>query len=163
MKVSWITAEGMAGFLRMDQWIFDSPAVPGEAFRQYIKQWYQNNLLIKGEFEALGERVDLKRIEVPILVIAAKYDHIVPPEAQKAIIDVVSSKDKDVYEMDKGHIGITTSKDSHKRLWPKVVEWIQQRSELTNTGQAVKPEDIILPIKMKHTRKPSSTRANSTV
>jgi poly[(R)-3-hydroxyalkanoate] polymerase subunit PhaC len=141
-----ISSEGMSSFLRMDQWVFDSPAIPGEAFRQYIKQWYHDNLVIKGEFEALGERVDLKDIEVPVLVLAAKFDHIVPLESQKAILDLVSSKDKDVYEIGKGHIGITTSRDSHKEFWPKVIKWIQQRSELrhgNNGGQeAVKPERI---------------------
>ncbi len=124
-----ISSEGMSSFLRMDQWIFDSPAIPGEAFRQYIKQWYHENLVIKGEFEALGEKVDLSVIEVPVLVLAAKFDHIVPLESQKAILDLVSSKDKDVYEIEKGHIGITTSRDSHKEFWPKVIKWIQQRSE----------------------------------
>lgn len=121
--------QGVASFLRMDQWIFDSPAVPGETFRQYIKQWYHDNLLIKGEFKALGEKVDLKNIEVPVLVLAAKYDHIVPPESQNAILDAVSSIDKDVYEVGKGHIGITTSKDCHKEFWPKVIKWLQKRSE----------------------------------
>jgi polyhydroxyalkanoate synthase len=125
-----ISSEGISGFLRMDQWIFDSPNVPGEAFRQYIKQWYHDNLVIKGEFEALGERVRLEDIEIPVLVVAAKFDHIVPPESQKAILNLVSSQDKDVYEMEKGHIGITTSKESHKVFWPKVIRWIQQRSEL---------------------------------
>ncbi|MFC1994713.1 hypothetical protein ACFLVD_01050, partial [Chloroflexota bacterium] len=88
---------------------------------------------------ALGERVDLRNIEVPVLVLAAKSDHIVPPESQKAILDLVSSKDKDVYETEKGHIGITTSRDSHKQFWPKVIKWIQQRSEpmhSNNGGQA---------------------------
>ncbi len=121
--------EGIASFLRMDWWIFDSPSIPGETFRQYIKRWYQDNSLVKGEFEALGEKVDLKNIESPVLVLAAKYDHIVPPESQRAILDLVSSSDKDVFEISKGHIGITTSKDSHKEFWPKVIKWLQKRSE----------------------------------
>lgn len=119
----------IASFLRMDHWVFDSPSIPGETFRQYIKEWYHDNSLIKGTFRLLGETVDLNKISVPVLVLAAKHDHIVPPEAQKAVLGVISSQDKDVYEVDKGHIGITTSRNSHKEYWPRAVRWIEQRSE----------------------------------
>lgn len=124
---------GMTSFLRMDCWIFDSPAIPGSTYRQYITEWYQKNLLPKGEFKALGETVDLRKIECPLLVLAAKYDHIVPPSSQTAIIDIASSSDKHVYEMAKGHIGITTSRESHKDFWPRVIMWLQSRSELKRT------------------------------
>lgn len=116
-------------FLRMDRFIFDSPDVPGETYRQYIKEWYQQNLLIRNEFVAQGKTVDLSKIECPVLVLAAAFDHIVPPESQKAILGATSSNDKDAYEMKKGHIGITTSRSSHKEFWPSVVEWLKQRSE----------------------------------
>lgn len=116
-------------FLRMDKWIFDSPAIPGELYRQYIKEWYHQNLLIKNQFRSQGKIVDLSKIEVPVLVLAAAYDHIAPPESQKAILGAISSKDKDVYEMKKGHIGITVSGSSHKEFWPSVVGWLEQRSD----------------------------------
>ncbi|MBM3131483.1 MAG: alpha/beta fold hydrolase [Chloroflexi bacterium] len=121
--------EETSSFLRMDRFIFDSPNIPGETYRQYITEWYKKNTLIKGEFKALGQTIDLGKIEVPLLVLAATYDHIAPPESQKAIMNLVSSQDKEVYEMNKGHIGITTSRSSHKTFWPKVIEWIKVRSE----------------------------------
>lgn len=121
--------ETLIDFLRMDKWIFDSPAIPGETYRQYIKEWYQQNLLIKNQFKSQGKTVDLSKIETPVLVLAATYDHIAPPESQKAILGAISSKDKDVYEMKKGHIGITVSGSSHKDFWPRVIEWLKERSE----------------------------------
>ena len=45
----------LINFLRMEKWIFDSPDQAGEAFRQFIKDFYQHNKLIKGEV-VLGER-----------------------------------------------------------------------------------------------------------
>lgn len=119
----------VTNFLRMDKWIFDSPAVPGETYRQYMKEWYQQNLLVKNQFKCQGETVDLSKIEVPVLVLVAAYDHIAPPESQKAILRVISSEDKGVCEMEKGHIGITVSSASHREFWPKVMEWLGQRSE----------------------------------
>jgi len=35
-------------FLRMEKWIFDSPDQAGEAFREFIKEFYQGNKLVKG-------------------------------------------------------------------------------------------------------------------
>ncbi len=121
--------EGVSSFLRMDHWIFDSPAIPGRAFSRYIKDWYHENSMVKGEFKVLGRKVDLSRIDVPVLVLAAKFDHIVPPASQRAILDHISSKDKQMYEMEKGHIGITTSRDSHREFWPRVVKWLEDRSD----------------------------------
>ena len=42
-------------FIRMEKWIFDSPDVPGETFRQFIKDCYQKNLLIQSKMEIGGQ------------------------------------------------------------------------------------------------------------
>src|SRR3546814_11589518 len=41
----------LENFLRMERWIFDSPDQAGDAFRQFIKDFYQGNKLIKGRSE----------------------------------------------------------------------------------------------------------------
>jgi polyhydroxyalkanoate synthase subunit PhaC len=41
----------LINFLRMEKWIFDSPDQAGEAYRQFMKDFYQGNKLIKGEVE----------------------------------------------------------------------------------------------------------------
>src|SRR5205823_13395015 len=58
-------------FMRMEKWIFDSPDQVGEAFRQFTKQFYQNNGLIKGEVTIGEHRIDLKKITMPVLNIYA--------------------------------------------------------------------------------------------
>jgi Poly(3-hydroxyalkanoate) synthetase len=84
---------------------------------------------MKNEFVSHGKKINLNEIKVPILVLAATYDHIVPIESQKAILDLISSEDKEMYEMKKGHIGITTSRSSHKEFWPRVIRWLEERSK----------------------------------
>ena len=68
-------------FVRMEKWIFDSPDLPGETFRQFIKDCYQKNLLIQNRLEVGGMVVDLKNITMPLINFYGKYDHLVPPEA----------------------------------------------------------------------------------
>ncbi len=121
--------DAIANFMCMERWIFDMPAISGEMYKQYIKEWWQENRLLRGDFKALGEKVELSRIRGSLLVLVATFDHLAPLAATTVILDRVSSTDKEVYQIDKGHIGITTSRASHKDFWPRVVKWIEARSE----------------------------------
>ena len=46
----------LLNFLRMEKWIADRPHHPGEAAKQWLKDLYQGNKLVKGELELGGER-----------------------------------------------------------------------------------------------------------
>ncbi|HEX8779179.1 MAG TPA: class III poly(R)-hydroxyalkanoic acid synthase subunit PhaC, partial [Rhodanobacter sp.] len=47
--------QAVEDFLRMEKWIFDSPDQAGEAFRQFVKQFYQANGFVNGGV-TIGER-----------------------------------------------------------------------------------------------------------
>lgn len=119
--------EKIANFLRMEKWIFDSPAQVGEALRQFIKDMYHDNKLYKGEFELGGKKVDLKNITAPILVILGQKDNQVPPAATRPIIEAVGSKDKELVEYPTGHIGIFVSGRSQKEVGPKINDFLNAR------------------------------------
>ncbi|MGD0277202.1 MAG: class III poly(R)-hydroxyalkanoic acid synthase subunit PhaC [Syntrophales bacterium] len=114
-------------FIRMEKWIFDSPDVPGETFRQFIKDGYQKNLLIQSKMELNGKRVDLKRITMPFLNFYGQYDHLVPPEACNLITGAVGSTDTEDICLDTGHIGIYVSSKAQREFAPKIVQWLRER------------------------------------
>ena len=114
-------------FVRMEKWIFDSPDVPGETFRQFVKDLYQNNLLIENRLHIGGRHVDLRKVTMPMLNIYAQYDHLVPPEAAEKITSVVGSSDTENVCLDTGHIGIYVSSKTRKEFVPKIVNWLKQR------------------------------------
>jgi polyhydroxyalkanoate synthase len=114
-------------FVRMEKWIFDSPDVPGETFRQFIKDCYQKNLLIQSKMEVGGARADLKNITMPLLNIYGRYDHLVPPEACERLTSKVGSKDIEDICLDTGHIGIYVSSKTQKELSPKIARWLKDR------------------------------------
>ena len=70
--------EKMLNFLRMEKWKADCPDQAGEMFRKYIKDLWQGNKLIKGEFELGGYQVNLKNATMPFLNIYATDDNIIP-------------------------------------------------------------------------------------
>jgi polyhydroxyalkanoate synthase len=119
--------EKLLNFLRMEKWIFDSPGQAGECLRQFLKDCYQENKLVKGTLR-LGERVvDLKNITMPLLNIYATADHLVPPAATKPLNDLVSTSDKTLYEFKGGHIGVFVGSRSQEELAPAISKWLQER------------------------------------
>jgi len=114
-------------FIRMEKWIFDSPDVPGETFRQFIKDCYQKNLLIQNRMEIGGRRVDLKKLTMPLLNIYGKYDHLVPPAACDRLTGAVGSQDTEDLCLDTGHIGIYVSSKYQKEFAPRIMNWLKER------------------------------------
>ncbi len=99
----------LENFLRMEKWIFDSPDQAGEAFRQFIKDFYQGNKLVKGGLKIGDGDVALSNITVPVLNIFAEQDHLVPPSASRVLGDHVGTDDYTQLAFKGGHIGIYVS------------------------------------------------------
>lgn len=120
--------KSMDTWLAMSKWVNDSVPFPGAAFKMWIKEFYQQNKLVKGEIQLRGRRVDLSNITCSLLSIAGKKDHICSLPQAEAIMKCVSSKDKEFYMLDAGHVGLMTGSDAKKNLWPKIRSWLDQRS-----------------------------------
>ncbi len=118
----------MDSWLAMNKWVSDGIPFAGEAFRQWIRDLYQQNKLVKGEFRLRGQRVDLSDIDCSLLNIAAKKDHIVPLSQSETVMDLVRSQDKEFMVLDAGHVGLLTGSGAKKNLWPGVEAWLEPRS-----------------------------------
>lgn len=119
--------EKLLNFLRMEKWIFDSPGQAGECLRQFVKDCYQANKLIKNKLKVGDQVVKLENITMPLLNIYASADHLVPPAATKPLNDHVGTEDKTLYEFQGGHIGVFVGSRSQKELAPAIANWLKQR------------------------------------
>ncbi len=131
--------ENVRNFMRMEKWIFDSPDQAGETLRQFVKDCYQKNLLIKNQMKLNGKRINLKNISMPLLNVMAEFDHLVPNDASKPLTDAVSSSDKETLVFPTGHIGIFVGSKSQKEVCPKIAAWLKPRSFINGkekTGSA---------------------------
>lgn len=126
-------------FIRMEKWIFDSPDVPGETFRQFVKDCYQKNLLIKSQLVVGGKRVDLKKLTMPLLNIYGQFDHLVPPAAADKLTAAVGSKDTEDVCLDTGHIGIYVSSKTQREFTPKIIKWLKERDAIKAETKVKKP------------------------
>ena len=115
-------------FMYMEKWIFDSPDQAGEAYRQFVNDFYKYNRLITGEVELGGQKVDLKNVTVPVLNIYAQDDHLVPPSASKPLKKYVGTKDYTELSFRGGHIGIYVSSSAQREVPPAIGKWLNERS-----------------------------------
>ncbi len=118
----------LKNFLRMEKWIFDSPDQAGETFRQFVKDFFQENKLLEGGLHIGDREVSLKDIRCPVLNIYAMQDHLVPPDASKALDGRTSSKDYSELAFPGGHIGIYVSGKAQKEVTPAIGKWLSERS-----------------------------------
>jgi len=117
----------MANFLRMEKWIFDSPDQAGEAFRQFVKDFYQGNKLVKGGLEIGDKAVSLKKITMPVLNIFAEQDHLVPPSASRPLQQLIGTKDYTQLAFKGGHIGIYVSGRAQREVPSAIHDWLAER------------------------------------
>ena len=117
----------LMNFLRMEKWLADRPAHPGEAAKQWLKDLYQDNKLVKGEFELSGRRVDLSKLTAPVLNVFALNDHIIPPTCSRALGAHVGTTDYSEIELPGGHVGLFVSSKSQGSLSKGISEWLSAR------------------------------------
>jgi polyhydroxyalkanoate synthase len=117
----------LLNFLRMEKWIFESPDQAGEAYRQFMKDFYQNNKLIKGEVKLGDSLVNLHNITMPVLNLYAEKDHLVPPRSSLALGEYIGSQDYTVQGFPVGHIGMYVSGKVQRDLPPVIANWIKER------------------------------------
>lgn len=115
-------------FMTMETWLNDNIAVPGEVYREFVKFLYQQNLLVKGEMPVGRHVVNLQNITCPILNLMASEDDLVPCAQSEPFNDLVGSADRSSIKHPAGHIGLAMGSRAQRDLWPKVVEWLGERS-----------------------------------
>ena len=117
------------GYRMMERWGNETLPLPGGYFRQTTQgadaratRCYEGTLKIGGRL------VDLAKITVPFLHIAAQYDHIVPPACSAPLVPRVGSKDKSEITLPGGHVSIAAGPNAVKRMWPTLDSWLEARS-----------------------------------
>jgi polyhydroxyalkanoate synthase len=118
----------LMNFLRMEKWLQDRPHHPGEAAKQWLKDLYQDNQLVKNEFVLSGRKVELSNLTMPVLNIYAENDHIIPPGTSRALGKLVGTKDYTEIGLPGGHVGVFVSGKSQGVLGKGIVEWLHKHA-----------------------------------
>lgn len=107
----------------MDKWLNDGTPFPGEAFRQWIKDFYQDNKLIKKQLYLRDTLVDLSSITCPVLNITGERDHIVPINQSNNLEQYINSAQYKYYQINAGHVSLAVGKTASRKVWPQISDW----------------------------------------
>ena len=116
------------GYRIMYKWTNEQIPFPGETYRQYVRELMWENKLMNGTLDVAGKRVDLKAIKFPVFNAVAEHDHIAPYAATRPLTSLVGSDDTEDVTLKGGHVSLVAGKNAIGRLWPRVAEWLGERS-----------------------------------
>jgi polyhydroxyalkanoate depolymerase len=109
-----------------ESWYENPIDLPGRWYLQVIKQLFKENRLAKGEFVALGRKLNLRDITCPAYLLAGASDDITTPEQ---VLDAAkylgTPRDRIVQKtVPGGHIGLFMGARTLKEYWPSIAQWI---------------------------------------
>tara|TARA_B100000609_G_C17221543_1_gene440442 strand:- start:3456 stop:4577 length:1122 start_codon:yes stop_codon:yes gene_type:complete len=118
--------EVIDNFMALETWVNDNVSISGEFYRTYIKEIYQKNALYNGTLVINGEKIDLRKLKMPVMNVAAAGDHIATPPSVLALQDLVPHTHNVTFKG--GHIGAVVSRRASKKLWPEITAFFEQHA-----------------------------------
>ncbi|MEJ5988616.1 class I poly(R)-hydroxyalkanoic acid synthase [Ramlibacter sp. PS3R-8] len=99
-------------------WNSDSTNLPGPMYAWYLRNTYHENNLVKpGKAVVCGEKVDLRKVDIPVYIYGSREDHIVPITGAYASVKHLPGKKRFVMGAS-GHIaGVINAPVKKKRSY----------------------------------------------
>ncbi|MCB1978269.1 MAG: class I poly(R)-hydroxyalkanoic acid synthase [Burkholderiaceae bacterium] len=103
-------------------WNSDSTNLPGPFYAWYLRNTYlENNMVQPGKLTVCGEKLDLRKVKLPVYIYGSREDHIVPITAAYASTQVLPGKKRFVMGAS-GHIaGVINPPSANKRM-----HWVRE-------------------------------------
>jgi poly(3-hydroxyalkanoate) synthetase len=116
---------------RFRDWYAWTVDLPGAYYLEAAERIYRGNELARGEFTALGKRVDLAKVDIPLLMLAAEGDDIVAPEQLFAAARLVGTPAEKIATITaKGdHYSLFMNARVLRECWPAIARWMWERND----------------------------------
>jgi poly(3-hydroxybutyrate) depolymerase len=135
-------AHGSSAFTRLEvafrDWYAWTVDLPGCYFLETVEKLYKRNEIAAGTFEALGKPIDLKKIEAPLFLLAARYDELVTPPQLFAVERLVGTPLQEIRKLtaDCRHLGLFMGKRILREIWPGIVNWLMEPGTIARNKQS---------------------------
>jgi poly(3-hydroxyalkanoate) synthetase len=133
---------GSSAFTRLEvafrDWYAWTVNLPGSYFLETVEKLYKRNEIAAGTFEALGKPIDLKKIEAPLFLLAARYDELVTPPQLFAVERLVGTPFQEIRKLtaDCRHLGLFMGKRILREMWPGIVNWLMEPGTIARNKQS---------------------------
>jgi poly(3-hydroxybutyrate) depolymerase len=112
-------------FKNWNSWTID---LPGAYYLEVIEKLYKRNELASGTFVALGQKIDLSRLRLPMYLLVGSADEVVAPEQLLAVERLVGTQPKYLrHEVAPcNHLGLFMGRRTLEEHWPRIVRWMKE-------------------------------------
>jgi poly(3-hydroxybutyrate) depolymerase len=112
-------------FNNWNSWTLD---LPGKYYLEVIEKLYQHNELAAGNFVALGQKIDLSHLLLPMYLLAGDADEVVVPQQLFALARLARTRPENLRcELaPSDHLGLFMGKRVLEEYWPGIVRWIRE-------------------------------------
>jgi polyhydroxyalkanoate depolymerase len=109
-----------------ESWYENPLDLPGRWYLQVIRSIFKDNLFARGEFVALGRKLNLKTITCPVYLLAGETDDITPQAQVFAAEHLVGAPAHRIVKRlaPGGHIGLFMGSSTLRGVWPDIAKWI---------------------------------------
>jgi poly(3-hydroxyalkanoate) synthetase len=123
-------ADHVERYRAFEDWYKQTQDIPGAFYLWIVEHLFRDNELILGELSVGGNRVDLRAIDCPLMMLAGESDHITPPAQVFALADAVSTPGDAVTRRTTsgGHLGLFMGREALRGAWPPLLAEVARHS-----------------------------------
>jgi poly(3-hydroxyalkanoate) synthetase len=112
---------------RFERWDRASLDLPGTYYLEVTDQVFRQNLIAKGRFIALGRRIDLAEVRVPVFLLAGADDIVVPRDQALATARLLGTRPAWLEQACEpcGHLSLFMGRKVLSHSWRRVARWLQ--------------------------------------
>jgi poly(3-hydroxyalkanoate) synthetase len=115
---------------RFREWYAWTLDLPGRFYLESVERIYLKNELATGRFMALGQRVDLASVRMPIFLLAARDDQVVVPAQTLAVQDLIGTPRVAIRSAVAAgeHLGLFMGQQTLASQWGDIGRWLREAS-----------------------------------
>jgi poly(3-hydroxyalkanoate) synthetase len=112
---------------RFERWDRATLDLPGTYYLEVAEQVFRQNLIAKGRFVALGRRIDLTEVRVPVFLLAGADDIVVPRDQAFATVPLLGTRPAWLERACEpcGHLSLFMGRKVLSHSWRRIARWLQ--------------------------------------
>ncbi|WP_429024512.1 alpha/beta fold hydrolase [Bradyrhizobium sp. I1.14.4] len=117
------------------RWNSETLDLPGSYYLEVTDWIFRQNRIAAGDFVALGCKIDLAAVKLPVFLLAAQNDIVVPPDQAFATMRLLGTPpawlQRELEPEPCGHLGLFMGRRALADSWRRIACWLQ-----TDLGEA---------------------------
>jgi poly(3-hydroxyalkanoate) synthetase len=112
---------------RFERWDRATLDLPGTYYLEVTDQFFRQNQIARGRFVALGHRIDLAEMRVPVFLLAGADDIVVPRDQAFATARLLGTRPAWLERVCEpcGHLSLFMGRKVLSHSWRRIARWLQ--------------------------------------